>query len=157
MGSASLIASAIALILLIITAYVIVGGTIASAEIISYAQAEQVMQQEIRMRTAIEIVGASLTMGGSPLVVQVMNTGSEPVGSLENMDVYLAMTGAPTHSPYGSGTGTWRVVSFVPDTVHPGQLDPDEVLTISVSYAGVTPPAWVQVTTANGVYDSAYV
>lgn len=157
MGSASLIASAIALILLLITAYVIVGGTLTAAEIIAFAQHEQVAQQEIRMRTSIEIVSASLTMGASPLVVTVHNIGQEPVTGFENMEAYLVFADEPVLHPYGAGAGYWSYGGITPDSIHPHQLDPDEVLTMSVAYSGVTPPVWVQVTTDRGVYDSVYI
>ncbi|KQC03873.1 MAG: hypothetical protein APR53_00400 [Methanoculleus sp. SDB] len=157
MGSASLVASAIALILLLITAYVIVGGTLSTAEIIAFAQHEQAAQQEIRMRTSIEIVSATLTAGASPLVVEVRNVGQEPVSGFDNMEAYLVFADEPVLHPYGSGAGYWAYGGIIPDSIHPHQLDPDEVLTMSVAYSGVTAPVWVQVTTDRGVYDSAYV
>jgi hypothetical protein len=41
--------------------------------------------------------------------------------------------------------------------VHPNLLDPDEVANITVDYDPSRGNAtWVKVTTANGVYDSAY-
>jgi flagellar protein FlaF len=157
MGSASLIASAIALILLLITAYVIVGGTLSAAEIIVFAQHEQVAQQETRMRTSIEIVGATLTGGASPLIVEVHNTGQEPVSGFDHMEAYLVFADEPLLHPYGTGAGYWSYGGITPDSIHPHQLDPDEVLTMSVAYSGVTAPVWVQVTTDRGVYDSAYI
>lgn len=157
MGSAALIASAIALILLIITAYVIVGGTLATAEIVTLAQNEHIQNQETRMRTSISIVGTSLSGGGSPLLIQLENNGNEPVIDLDNMDVYLSFGDSPVFHPKGTGSGTWQVVGISPDNVHPGQLDPDEVMNLSVQYSSVISPIWVKVATGNGVYDSSYV
>ncbi len=56
MGMGSLIASAVAIILLVITAYIIVGGTIATAEVVALAQEEQAHSIQKAMRTSIEIV-----------------------------------------------------------------------------------------------------
>lgn len=157
MGSAALIASAFALILLVITAYVVVGGIISAAEIVALAQNEHVEIQESRMRTAISLSGVQLSAGGSPVYVTVENSGNEPIVDFDNMDVFLVFDDSPVYYPRGSATGSWNIVQITPDRIHPGQLDPGEELNLSVQYAGVDTPVWVQVTTPNGVYDSAYI
>jgi flagellar protein FlaF len=160
MGSASLIASAIALILLIITAYVLVGWTLATAEIVGFAQKEQTQLQETRLRTSIEIQGTSLAGNASPLYVQLKNTGTEMVSGFDDMDVYLVFGSEPvyySYSPDDMNIGTWYRQSIAPDDVHPHALDPDEVMTMAVYYSGAINPVWVQVTTRNGVSDSAYI
>ena len=53
MSAGPLIASGIGVILLVATAYVLVGGTLATTEVMVEAQNSLVAQQEIRMRTAI--------------------------------------------------------------------------------------------------------
>lgn len=157
MGSAALVATAIALVLLIITAYVIVGGTLATAQVVSLAQDEKVNRQETRMHTSISITGTSLSETGSELNVLVQNTGSETITDLSHMDVLLISDAEPVYFPEGSGQGTWSVVEIVPDLIHPRALDPDEVMNISVQYTPANTPTWVKVITPNGVYDSSYL
>lgn len=157
MGSASLIASAIALILLLVTAYVIVGGTIAAAEVVTIAQNDNFRNQETRMRTAIEIVDISLTNDSSPLYINVENTGSEPVTDFDNMAVFLDFNSGSVYFPRGTGQGAWQPAGITPDDIHPGQLDPDEIMNISVSFDQESRPLWVKIVTGNGVYDSGYI
>jgi hypothetical protein len=73
----------------------------------------------------------------------------------DHMEVYLLQSGAPRTYTHLSGKWTFTIS---PDAVHPLLLDPDEVANISVSYDQAEgDPAWVKVTTANGVYASAYM
>jgi flagellar protein FlaF len=157
MGLGSLIASAVAIILLVITAYVIIGGTIATAEIVSLAQEEQAHTIQKAMRTSIDIVDVEVDAGASVMYVEVYNAGTEIIADFDSMDVFVIYNAEPWYISPGTGPGTWSPGAIVPDIVHPGQLDPEETVNISVAYAGGVPPAWVQVTTGNGVCASAYV
>jgi len=157
MGMGSLIASAVAIILLVITAYVIIGGTIATAEIVSLAQEEQAHTISKAMRTSIDIVDVDVDANASVMYVQVLNAGSEIIADFDNMDVFVIYGAEPQYVSAGTGAGTWSSGAITPDAVHPGQLDPEETIELTIAYAGGDPPAWVQVTTANGVCDSAYV
>lgn len=157
MGLESLIASAVAIILLVITAYVIIGGTIATAEVVALAQEEQAHTISKAMRTSIDIVDVAVDANASVMYVEVYNAGSEIVAGFDDMDVFVIYDAEPCYVPEGTGPGTWSVVGITPDAVHPGQLDPEETVNISVAFTGGDAPAWVQITTGNGVYDSAYV
>ncbi|MDI6719525.1 MAG: hypothetical protein QMD46_07955 [Methanomicrobiales archaeon] len=156
MATASLIASAIAILLLVVTAYALMGGTLSTASMIAGAQSDAVHHQEIRLRTSIAILDARLNASTATLWLEVENTGSETVGDFDHMDIYLSSGGDPMFHPRGSGPGTWSIVSISPDSIHPGMLDPGEVANLSVAYVG-DPPQWVQVVTASGVYDSRYI
>jgi len=156
MGTASLIATSVAILLLVITAYVLVGGTLATAEVVISAQRDATSHHEERIRTQISIIRTLHAVNDSTLYVLLENTGSEPVTDLDHFDVFLADGGSPIYYPRGSGAGTWTLVSIMPDDIHPALLDPDEVMNISVIYTG-NAPTWVQTATDNGIIDSAYV
>jgi len=156
MGSASLVATAIGTLLLIIIAYVLVGGTLSTAEVVATAQRDTISLQETRMRSSIEIVYTNLKKAQQALDVTIDNTGSEIMGDFAHTDVYLLIDGIPQVYIYGMGNSTWRVTSITPDNIHPGQLDPGEQMIISLSYSG-SAPTWIQVTTGSGVSDSAYL
>jgi flagellar protein FlaF len=156
MGTASLIATSVAILLLVITAYVLVGGTLATAEVVIAAQRDAANHQEARIRTGITITHTLHVANASTLYVLVENSGSEPVADFDHLDLFLADGGAPVYYPRGAGAGTWSLVSIDPDVVHPGVLDPDEAMNISVLYTGGA-PAWVQASTGNGICDSVYV
>lgn len=156
MGTASLIASAVGILLLVVTAYVLVGGTISIAEVVASAQQDSFHAGEARMRTAIVITNATVNLTTSTLAFDMENTGGETISDFDHMDIFVASDDVPVRYPQGSGAGTWSLSSIEPDAIHPLQLDPDEVAIIAIAFSG-TPPTWVKASTSTGVYASAYV
>lgn len=158
MSAGPLVASGIGILLLVVTAYVLVGGTLATTEVMVEAQSNLAMQQEARMRTAIEIQGTTV-VDSEILSVEVKNTGSEPVVNIPLIDVYLYMgDGAPVYVPYGEeNVNYWNNAGIDPDHIHPGELDPGETLTLRVTHEEDAKPTWIQVVTPNGVASSAYI
>nr|WP_303714096.1 flagellar protein FlaF [Methanoculleus marisnigri] len=149
MSAGPLIASGIGILLLVTVAYILIGGTLVTTEVMVEAQSNLATYQEARMRTAIAVQNTSIA--DSTLFVEVKNTGSEPVVGVPSIDVYLQSEGVPVYVPFGN----WSKVSITPDEVHPGELDPGETLNLSVTYDII--PTWVQVVTPNGVSGSAYI
>lgn len=158
MASASLIATAFALIMLLITAYFLVGVVLMTAEVVSVAQTDQINQQEQRVRTSIEITNSSVISNESLIYAEVENTGSVVISEIKYMDIYTinGTSNPPTYYTQGSVTGTWNMESIEPDIINPGLWDPGEVMNISVKYYGDV-PKWIQITTPNGISDSAYI
>ncbi len=160
MGSASLIATAISLVLLIVTAYVVVGGILTAADIITMSQAERFSLQESRMGTSIDIFDITVSNETSTLSMIVNNSGREKISQFKYMDIYIIQGTQPILIPYTTAPGTnntWYVTEITPDLVHPSELDPGESVTMKVKYAVGIAPVWIKVTTPNGVYDSAYI
>ncbi|MEA2034191.1 MAG: hypothetical protein U9N40_01660 [Euryarchaeota archaeon] len=163
MGGASLIGSAIALVLLILTAYIVIGGILSTTEIVSVAQSDQFHQLETRMRTAIEITDATI-VDNTTLYIHLTNSGGETLLKYKYFDVYT-LTGTSVEPVYYSyvppapapapTAGEWTYISITPDLIHPNELDPGEVMNISVKCT--EKPTWIQITTGNGVYDSVYL
>ena len=89
MASGDLIATAVALILLIITAYVIIGGILSTTEIVSTAQTEKFNTQETRMRTDIEITGVTILQADGVMYLEVENTGKEMISGFRYFDRHL--------------------------------------------------------------------
>ncbi len=157
MSAGPLVASGIGILLLVVTAYVLVGGTLATTEVMVEAQSNLAMYQEARMRTAIEIQNTTI-VDNETLSVEVKNTGGEPVVDIPLIDVYISNGSAPVYVPYGNEGGNyWSNMGIDPDHIHPGQLDPDETLTIRVTHEKDAQHTWVQVVTPNGVSSSAYI
>jgi len=152
MGSAALISSAIALILLVIVAYFLVGTTLTTAEIVGSALDDKVQIQEIRMKTSIDITDLNMGAGDSVLNLLIENTGDEIISDFTHFDVYIVSNSSPYEPEY---IPKWEKEGISPDLIHAGQLDPGEVMNISVETT--SRPLWVQVTTANGVSTSRYV
>ena len=161
MGSASLIATAISLVLLIVTAYVVVGGILAATDIITMSQAERFNLQESRMGTSIDIFDITVSNETNSLNLIINNSGREKISQFKYMDIYIINQGTqPILIPYTTAPGTdntWFVSQITPDLVHPNELDPGESVTMTVTYAAGIAPVWIKVATPNGVYDSAYI
>ena len=155
MGAGTIIATAIAIMLLIITGYVLISGTLSTARVVVMAQKDTADRENQKMHTRIEILNASANTVACQTFINVMNTGTEVIGDFQHMDVYLLQAGVPR--TYMNGPGTWNwTCSITQDQVNPTLLDPDEYANITVNYDwSGGDPTWVKVTTANGVYASA--
>jgi len=153
MAAATLVASAVGILILVITAYVVMGGTITLSETVTTSQKALVGQEAARLHTRVEITGASVVDALKVAFLEVKNTGSETVRNPDEMGLILLHSGEPVFYTNSSGTWWYRIS---PDAIHPGQLDPDEVMNISVTYTAVA-PTWAKVVTGNGMYDSAYL
>jgi flagellar protein FlaF len=164
MAVAEIIGAAVGVLLLIIVAYVVVGGTLTAGETISNAQKDLTLQQEARLQTRLEI--ADKDKNGPVINISITNTGTEAIRDFSHMVIFTHTNGDTAgyrHLTYESSCGiegTWCIpasLGISPDTIHPGVLDPGEKMWImAVSPAG-TAPDWCQVTTGNGVYASAYL
>jgi len=73
------------------------------------------------------------------------------------MDVIVYDSGTGTFQVYPYSvtekTGTWRIINKGQEIIHPSELDPGETYRILIETTGDA-PAWFQITTGNGVYDS---
>jgi flagellar protein FlaF len=154
MAAASLVATALGIILLLVTGYVLVGGALTSSQVVMEAQKDMTAAQVEMLGTGMEITAVSPS--SNPIYIQVTNSGNVPIIDFDHTDVFLLSSGnVPVRIRYNSagGDNTWQKVLIYPDLIHPNQWDPGEDLNMSVTYSGSTPRA-VQITTANGV--SAY-
>jgi len=155
MAAASLVVTAIGVLLLIITGYLLAGGVISLTETMVSAEKDMTAQNVKTSGTSIRITGTS---GNSTLSLILDNTGTERISDYDAMEVYVmageAMPELYHYNPSG-GRG-WRISGISPDSVFPGSWDPGESLSITVITDG-GPYSWVQVTTPNGISASAYL
>lgn len=153
MAFASILATAVGILLLIITAYVLVGGTLTTTQTVVNAQTDMTALDVKMLGTAVQIQYTNISAPGR-LDLSVMNSGTQPIQDLAHVDVLLKSGGnAPVIRIKDNG---WSLVSISPDTVHPNQWDPGELLNMTVTFTDPAPD-WVQVTTANGAYASSYI
>jgi len=148
MAVGEMIGAAIGILMLIIVAYLVVGNTLSTAEMVVNTQKDVTLMNEARLNTAITIPSASgnLTAHGPTryrVDITVSNSGSEPIYNFNQTDVYITNATAPTElytfDPSGVGIGgsyytrSWSYIVIYPDDIHPGMLDPGEELdTISI-------------------------
>ena len=159
MGAGTIVATAVSIVLLIITGYILIGGTISTARVVALAQQAAADRQAEKLNTRIEIFSAVTNVTDGRTYIEVNNTGSTTITDFDHLEIYLLQGGSPYTYLNQSGPFTWTYTIDPPDLIHPGILDPDESMNITVPYDPDPlkgPPLWVQVTTANGVYASRY-
>lgn len=161
MAVSEIIGAAVGVILLIIVAYVIVSGTLIAGETMANSQKDLTLLQESRMRTSIALSG--IEQNKSIIFANITNTGTEIIGDFKHMDVLVYDSDLSDHYrifPYAPGGVpetplAWGIDNRHGEFIHPNQLDPGEVYRIRINSAGDN-PGWFQITTANGVYASAF-
>ncbi|MEN6443412.1 MAG: hypothetical protein ABFC71_06655 [Methanoregula sp.] len=161
MAVADLIGAAVGVLLLVLVAYVLVGSTLSTAEIVSNAQKDLTVQNEARLHTDFSIYNP--TWNGTNITCYINNTGNEIIGDFQHMDIVVNDVSANDYSLYtyikdpapAEAPGYWTIVDRGRDDIHPFLLDPGESYRIMIKTS--TTPTWFQITTSNGVYDSSYV
>ena len=166
MAGAIIIMSAIGVLLLVLAGYVLVSGTLASADSIGSAQKDMALEKDEQVHTAIQISNAG--WGHSPgldiLLFDLKNIGNVPIGDFNHTDMYLSLE--PDYVPVyysfigvvsGGSTGdsalkTWGYDTITPGTTHPYMLDPGETMAVIITFPNIGRPNYVvNVTTPNGV------
>lgn len=164
MAVAEIIGAAVGIMLLVIVAYLLVGSTLTTAEVVTIAQKDMTLQQEIRLRTNMEISDNSVSENHY-VNISLTNTGNEIIRDFSHMDILIipnpSIEGGYQHLSYNGNTckvdGTWCIpdnLKIEKDLVHPGLLDPGEKMWIMASPSSGTIPTLIQVTTGNGIIAS---
>jgi archaeal flagellar protein FlaF len=160
MAVAEIIGAAIGVLLLVVVAYLLVGGTLTAAETVANAQKDLTLINEARLRTSITISDQKIS--GSRVYFNVTNTGNEVISDFIHADMYSynnSLLGYQTYKydRYNFGTkGNWTITRFENDYIHPNQLDPGEKMWCEAVFIGAN-PVWIKMVTGNGVYDSDYI
>ena len=175
MAGAIIIACAIGVLLLVLVGYVIVGGTLASADSIASAQKDMVMKNGEQLNTLVTITPGSevyfdkysLPPDYYLLHIHVKNTGNLMLSTFDSAEVYVNISGgAPVRYTFdpnayacgdANGCGdatlrTWNYGAIENDVIHPNMLDPGETLSIRIGkFSSPLTSYTVKFTTANGV------
>lgn len=170
MAVAEIIGAAVGVLLLVVVAYLLVGGTLSTAESVATAQKDLTSLHEARLRTSITIINPAIN--GSQIDFHIANNGTETITDLPHMDVFSYNRTDPYTGYYRyiyettgyEGEGTWYIPGngFENDYIHPGQLDPGVAVWVVMIPSPSEPwyypkPDTIQVTTSNGVSASASV
>lgn len=155
MAVAEIIGSAVGVLLLVIVAYLLVGGTIATAETVVAAQKDMTLLQEMRLRTHITI--DSVTSNDTAITFSITNDGDETISGLSKIDVFSFNSTNHDYIHYKyddaktSAEETWFETSFENDVVHANQLDPGVTMHgVAILYGGDKPHN-IRIITSNGV------
>jgi hypothetical protein len=152
----------------VLAGYVLVSGTLASADSIGSAQKDVAQEKDEQIHTAIQI-SANPIAWSNPLhliTFNVKNIGSAPIGDFNRTDVFILINegnNAPWRYSF-NGTAnlpginesrTWGYTTISPDGTHPYMLDPGENMAVEIDCtvfgSGPHPTYVVNVTTPNGI------
>jgi flagellar protein FlaF len=154
MAVAELIGAAIGVLLLVMVAYLLVGSTLSTGEIVVNAQKDVTLQQEARLHTSFDITVTG--HNSTTISAKITNTGTEIISDLNHMDVLVDLGSNNFQictydtTPGGTVAGKWYIYSRNSEIIHPYELDPGEVYDITIYFMDSS-PRWFQVTTSNGV------
>jgi len=175
MAGAIIIACAIGVLLLVLGGYVLVSGTLASADSIGSAQKDVVQEKDDQVHTAIQLLAISpnpwevVWVGGSDnhhlIHFKLKNIGSEPIGDFNRTDMFIALDtnnvpvrysfNGSRNLPGSNASKMWGYTTITPDTTHPSMLDPGETMTVEIDFLVFGneqhPTYTVNVITPNGV------
>lgn len=149
-GFATIIGAIVGVFLLLVVAYLLIGATLITAEVVMTAQRDMTEIQTDRTGTSIAIEDHQI-VDNSTLYVIVKNDGTTVIRNPLQIDLFLA-TSTGTHT-----REDWQKIGINPDLINPGFLDPGEQLNMSVSIDELNPPIWVKVATSSGTTASAYL
>ena len=142
--------------MLVVVAYILVGGTLTAAETVANAQKDLTAMNEVRLHTDLTLNKSEISVKGSGLNFSVTNTGNEVISDFNHVDVYTYDNVNPGYEHYiyddqdTRAAGTWAILRIDNDYMHPNQIDPGERAWIMAVFSGST-PVWVQISTSNGV------
>lgn len=152
MAAATLVATGFGIVVIIVTAYVLAGGTLVTSEVVTTAQKDMTDLQIKMIGTSMQVISNSTD--GSYFYIQILNNGREPIRNLNYVDVFIYDTlGGWSRYTYQSTSPPisqhWAKEDITPDIIYPKQWDPGETLNISVAYPGT--PGYFKIVTGNGV------
>jgi flagellar protein FlaF len=162
MAGADLIGAAVGVLLLVLVAYIVVGSTISTAEIVTDSQRAAALQEQTQARTDFAIFETNKE-DDSGFNCTINNTGKEIISDFRHMDVIVYDNNSKDYQLYPYSTskspGTWTIIPLDAgtDVIHPSELDPGESYTIEVMTSSGISPYWFQITTGNGVYASKFL
>lgn len=169
MAVGEIIGAAVGILMLIVVAYLVVGATLSTADMIINTQKDMTLQEEARMRTSVNISDVEYNTAAKNVYFNLTNTGNEPIYDFQHMDVFITVPGYdPDLYTYDGASGTelaktWTYSQItLPDgvtseAIHPGMLDPGEMMWIHIDAFDVNPPvagSYLSAITSNGITSS---
>ena len=157
MAVAEIIGAAIGVLMLVVVAYILVGGTLTAGETVANAQKDLTIVNEIRLNTEMSLNKSEISITGNGLNFSVTNTGNEIISDFNHIDIYTYDNSLSEYERYiydkddTRAAGTWSLLQIEDDYMHPNQIDPGEKAWIMAVFSGSS-PMWVQISANNGVY-----
>ena len=141
MAVAEIIGAAIGVMMLVIVAYVLVGGVLTAAEVVNNAQKDNTLQQEIRLGTDFKIT--TINQDTYSINISIQNTGNEVIRDFSHIDIFV-----------NNNTAGYQYLTIddLPDNIRTKQLGPNKTTWIKAIFNSSFTAQEVVVVTGNGVF-----
>jgi len=141
MAVSEIIGAAVGVLMLLLTAYMLMGGVLYTADVVTTAQKDNTLLQETRLGTGFEIIYAEQSPTIQFINITINNTGSEVIRDFSHMDIIV------------NNTEGYQYI--IPDSdIHNKQLDPHHTMWVNATFYSGFPAKTVVVVTNNGVFNS---
>jgi hypothetical protein len=170
MGFGTLFATIAFVVIMATGAFLFTQGILYTADVVSTSLDLSTELQNARLKTDIDIVGASVS--GTNLTLSIGNTGSMSIlnSDFKYMDVFVRYRREDTGEVIGiewirynvsnlPRSDYWTDVSISDDSINPGIFDPDEYLNIKINVSHeinhtAKDKNYAKVVTPNGVWST---
>ena len=150
MAVSEIIGAAVGVLMLLITAYMLMGGVLYTADVVTSAQKDNTLLQETRLGTDFNLTDAYWTspeLNRFTITFKINNTGTEPIHDFSQMDIIVSSTDGYQYLNLTSSTNcdednSWCI------TNNPKLLDPWDEMEITANSVYHNK---IQVVTGNGV------
>ncbi len=148
MAVSEIIGAAVGVLLLLITAYMLMGGVLYTADVVTSAQKDNTLLQETRLGTDFNLTNAYWTSNPPTqftITFKINNTGTEPIHDFSQIDIIVSSTDGYqylTASTNCDEDNSWCIAD------NPKLLDPWDEMEITANSVYHNK---IQVVTGNGV------
>jgi flagellar protein FlaF len=152
MAVSEIIGAAVGVLMLLLTAYMLMGGVLYTADVVTTAQKDNTLLQETRLGTDFSLTDAHWTSTGPTqftITLNFINAGSEIIGDFSDMDIIVNSADGYhylTSSTNCVDDNSWCI------TNNPKLLDPGDEMEITANSVYHNK---IRVVTGNGVYRDA--
>jgi len=152
--------------MLIIVAYLVVGNTLSTADLVVKDQKEITILHGVRQGTEIQMMMNPPTYPAYvpyQILFVINNSGNYAISDFTHMDLFTTnttLTGFQRYTYSASSNPVqdqWTIVQFDRDYVHPKILDPGEAMWICATVSSNTKPDTILVSTSNAVVSSTTI
>ncbi|GAB6285272.1 MAG: hypothetical protein STSR0009_14730 [Methanoregula sp.] len=141
MAVSEIIGAAVGVLMLLITAYMLMGGVLYTADVVTSAQKDNTLLQETRLGTDFKIIYAEQSPNNGFINITIYNTGSEVIRDFSHMDIIVNNTeGYQYKNPYSD--------------IQNKHLDPHHTMWVNATLDSNFQAETIVVVTNNGVFNS---
>ena len=170
MGFDSVIASGIALMVLMVVSYALFSGFTASMDGMTATLKDVMNMKNDQLKTQISVEYDYVSLNNNTFTMTLHNTGDTKIVNITKMEMFITLSNRTDNKtrtywiPYSNDINatqpSWTMVNITPDIINPRVWDPGEAMVCQVSLperpeTGIV--GWLMITVPNGMTTSGYI